>query len=172
MLPVTMLPLAGAALILLILLSMLPGVEAMPFGRGSGLSKKRKGSMQGRANEPTVKYETLGDIEDFDYLRYKGEQAERRSTILWFYRSLGSPLRAEWDGTAGKDGTVSIICKRMGLPRESYGKMVKRTLAWIEAGHDVRRRRFGERVEAQRMSAVEHGVAADCLREGFGVRQA
>lgn len=141
--------------------------------RAKGKLSHRKGGTQGSPKRPAVRYLHLPLI-DTKLLRYLGEQADRRAAIQWFYRAMGSPPPEMWDSIrhGGGDGTVAIICNRMGLDFERHRKMVKNTLALIEAGGDVTRRKQHERPEAQRLSKVEHDIVADCLTDGFGLGQA
>ena len=142
------------------------------FSRSGG---DRKAGMQGSPTEDRdrsyVKYEELLLIDPAN-LKYAGELAERKSAIQWVYRALGSPPKEQWNSDRGHDGTVLIIANRLGLDHRHFGKMIKRTLELIEAGGDVRQRADHERPDAQRMTQVEHKIAADCLVDGMGISHA
>ena len=79
---------------------------------------------------------------------------------------MGSPPECDWGSTAGRDGTIMIIAKRLGLDNHTYGKMIRRTLELIQAGGDVRARgcandapRDRERVPLHSGAVTGRGVA-------------
>ena len=142
------------------------------FSRSGGNRKAGKqGSPEHDRDRSYVKYEELLLIDPAN-LKYAGELAERKSAIQWVYRALGSPPKEQWNSDRGHDGTILIIANRLGLDHRHFGKMIKRTLELIEAGGDVRQRADHERPDAQRMTQVEHKIAADCLVDGMGISQA
>lgn len=101
-------------------------------------------------------------------VQYEGEQADRRTTIKWFYmKVLGSPPEAEWQRFSV--GVVQQIQLWMGLP-DSSRPAITRVLKVVLAGGDVRGRlaRRGKLL----MGAVEHKIIADLTRSGFGLAQA
>ena len=113
------------------------------------------------------------DLIDTNNLSYEGEQADRRSAIRWMYRSMGSPEPGEdeehWKGA---DGTVAVICNRLGLEMRRASDSVRNTLREIDAGVDVRLRAQPGRIGARKMTPCDIGVAAGCLEAGLGLRYA
>ena len=145
----------------------------MPHRKRALSSRKGMAKSPGLpAEERRVKYEQLPSI-DTNNLDYEGEGADRRCAIRWIYRALGSPEPGpDEENWKGANGTVSVICNRLGLKMASSSASVRETLRGIDEGRDVRLRQENGRLGARKMTPCDIGVAADCLEAGLGLQYA
>jgi len=141
----------------------------------------RKGGQQG-SDKPAaarrvrwrVRYEKLPVFDEPP--KYPGELADRRSAMRWLFHALEKPapgVGVEQPNWSGQNGTAAIIANRMGLKMDSHGKQIKRTLAAICDGKDIRERDDSHgKKKARKMTPCDIGVAADCLTASMGLRYA